>query len=124
MEYIDKAVGIRTNDEILAANNVLMSLDEYGEDTSLYDIGLLDTVTSKEYYVRTKDGRIYNGSVKCSETKQKDNLSKCRFVVNVVKTVGGREVFQFMLVFPDGTWIDARGRYAATKLRVVQRRAR
>ena len=121
MEFIDQAVGIRSNEQILQANHVLSSLDKYGTDTSLYDISLLDMVTNKEYYVRTRDGRIYNGSVKCTETKQKDNLNRCKFVINVL-TIAGKEVFQFMLLFPDGTWIDARGHYAATRLRIVQRR--
>lgn len=123
MEFIDSTVGIRSNEQILQANKVLNSLNDYGTDTSLYDISLLDNVTSKEYYVRTRDGRIYNGSVKCTETKQKDNLNRCKFVINVL-TVADREVFQFMLLFPDGTWIDARGQYAATRLRIVQRRSR
>lgn len=123
MEFIDKTIGIRSKEQILAANKVLTSLDDFGTDTSLYDISLLDMITKKEYYVRTRDGRIYNGSVKCAMTKQKDSLSRCKFVINVTE-MDGKEVFQFMLLFPDGTWIDARGQYAATRLKIVQRRSR
>lgn len=121
MEYIDNTTGIRNQNDILQHNSVLTTLNVYGEDTSLYAANLLDNVTDKDLYVLTKDGRIAKGTVKCSKTKQKDDLAKCKFAINMVKLSDGNEAFQILLGFPDGTWIDSRGHYARTHLRIVRR---
>ena len=121
MEYVDRNTGVRNQKDILQQNKVLTTLDEYGEDTSLYDIALAKSLTEKDLYVLTKDGRLYSGTIKCDKTKQKDKLEDCKFALNVIELDDYSRVFQIMLQFPDSTWIDARGHYARTHLRIVRK---
>ena len=121
MEYIDRNTGIRNQKDILQQNKVLTTLNEYGEDTSLYDIALAKQLTENDLYVLTRDGRVYNGTIKCDRTKQKDRLKNCKFALNVLELDNGSCVFQIMLQFPDSTWIDARGYYARTHLHIVRK---
>lgn len=125
MEYIDKSVGLRTEEEIEKVNGILDSLDKYGTDTSLYSMELIHQITDKEKYVLTKDGKLYNGAVKCLQTKQKDKLvSKDVKIVVHVDDNNTPKYFQFMVWFNDGTQIDARGYYARNSLKVVSNRGR
>lgn len=123
MEYIDQTVGLRSQEEIVSSNEILDSLDMYGYDTSLYDIRLLEEANKdNQKYVLTKDGKIYNGSIKCIQTKQKDKISS-NMVCVVVKELPNKEkALQFVYPFNDGTVIDARGMYARTNLKIVRRR--
>jgi len=119
MEYVNEEFGIRTPAEIKEQDGMLSSLDEYGEHSSLYDIALLPLVDASESYIVTKDGKLFVGAVKCTETKQKDKINANGFSIRV-----DGNIFQFWYTFPDGTGIDARGHYARNKLKVVSRRRR
>jgi len=120
MEWINPEYKVREPEEVIRDNGVLKSLSDRGSDSSLYDISLLPLATGRELYVDTKDGKVYSGVVKCLATKQKDKVNASNIVINVYKDI----CFQFMVLFSDGTWVDARGNYAKTQLKVVSRRNR
>lgn len=121
MEWIDEETGIRTTKEIVAANEILTSLDEYGKDTSIYALHLLDAVDQEELYLLTSKGKLYNGGVMCKYTKTKDRINSKDIVVNLITNNTGLGLgFQFLLTFKDGTSIDARGLYARTALKVLR----
>ena len=108
--------------QLVEVTEVLNSLSEYGNSTSLYNIDLLNEVTAKELYVLTGNGKACLGSaIKCKDNGDKEKITSANVHVCIDEE---NNVFQFMLKFKDDTAVDARGYYAKHKLKIVQQRKR
>jgi len=124
MEWINPAHGKQRTDldEILKTNMLLLTLDSIGTDTSVYSGTLYNSVEDKDFYLITTDGKLFDGSVSCNKTRQKDRVTNRMIRINTVLGDAGEVVaFQFVVLFKDGTMIDARGDYARTSLKIIRR---
>ena len=120
MEWFNPKAAIKTAEELYEITDVQEDLNEYGKYTSLYDIKLLPKVNKDELYIMTSEGKAYEGdTIKCKATKQKDKI-RVGSIYPVVNPDNG--TFQFKARFDDGTGIDARGEYAKTQLKIIQKR--
>jgi len=97
-----------------------MSLDTYGKDTSIYDIGLLSSIEDKDLYVNTKDGKVYHGTLKDKETGEKFSIDKSKFRIIVHRDEGVDAYCQIVVLLGIDV-MDARGSYAKS-LSVVSKR--
>lgn len=105
--------------EHIKRNGIQVSLNDYGVDTSIYDIGLLSSISNEDLYVLTSEGKIQHGALKDTTTGEKFVIDKSKF--RIIVDEDNTEPFCQIVVILGVDVIDARGSYARS-LEVVSKR--